>query len=123
MIIKDNEKQSYDSVAEKVCDGWFGNGLERRERLEAAGYDYNTVQSIVNKKMNERERSLRSIRIFGENYRNMSNYRILKAMITECLGSNDISYINMILNLAETIVDDAINRNEDNNEEEDEEDD
>lgn len=118
MLIKDNEKQSYDYIAEKVCDGWFGNGLERREKLEDAGYDYNAIQTIVNEKM--MAKNMEEIR---SRNRNMSNYRILKAMITECLGSNDISYIDMILNLAETIVDNAINQNEDNNEEEDEEDD
>lgn len=107
MIIKDNEKQSYDYVAEKVCDGWFGNGFERRKKLEDAGYDYNAIQEMVNEKM--MARSMEEIR---SKNRNMSNYRILKAMITECRGSSDISYINKILNLAETIVDDAINRNE-----------
>lgn len=114
MLIKDNEKQSYDSVAEKVCDGWFGNGLDRRNRLEAAGYDYDKIQEIVNKKM--MTKSMEEIR---SRNRNMSNYRILKAMITECINSNDISYINMILNLAEIIVNDAINQNEDEDESDD----
>ena len=107
-----------DYIADKVCDGWFGNGVERRNRLEAAGYDYDKIQSIVNEKM--MTKSMEEIR---SRNRNMSNYRILKAMITECISSNDISYINMILNLAETIVDNAINQNEDEDEEEDEEED
>lgn len=106
-----------DYIADKVCDGWFGNGVERRNRLEAAGYDYNKIQEIVNKKM-----SSKMLEDFRRNHKNMSNYRILKAMISECLSSNDISYINMVLNLAETIVDDAINQDEEE-EEEDESDD
>lgn len=57
-------------------------------------YDYNAVQSIVNEKMMAKSM---------EEIRNKNR--------------------NMILNLAETIVDDAINQNEDNNEEEDESDD
>ena len=107
-----NEKSSNDYIADKVCEGWFGNGLDRQKRLEDAGYDYNTIQAIVDEKM--MTKSMEEIR---SKNRNMSNYRILKAMITECINSNDIWYINMILNLAETIVDDAINQNEDEDEE------
>ena len=35
-------------VAYLVLRGDFGNGAERRRRLEAAGYDYDTVQNLVN---------------------------------------------------------------------------
>ena len=121
MKIINNGNTSYctdDYIADKVCDGWFGNGEDRRNRLEAAGYDYDKIQEIVNKKMNSNR--LEELR---RNHQNMSNYRILKAMITECLSSNDISYVNMILNLAETIVDNATNQNEDEDEDEDEPDD
>ena len=31
-----------------VLAGLYGNGEERVERLEADGYDYNTVQDCVN---------------------------------------------------------------------------
>ena len=119
MRIINNGNTSYctdDYIADKVCDGWFGNGEDRRNRLEAAGYDYDKIQEIVNKKVDSKR-----LEGFRRNIKNMSNYRILKAMIAECLSSNDISYINMIMNLAETIVDNAINQNED--EEEDESDD
>lgn len=35
-------------IAHEVLAGKWGNGSERRERLTAAGYDYMSVQSIVN---------------------------------------------------------------------------
>lgn len=35
-------------VAFMVIAGMYGNGEERVERLEAEGYDYNTVQDCVN---------------------------------------------------------------------------
>lgn len=35
-------------VAFLVLAGLYGNGEERVERLEADGYDYNTVQDCVN---------------------------------------------------------------------------
>ena len=38
-----------DSIATEVIQGDWGNGEERRERLEQAGYDYDAVQARVNK--------------------------------------------------------------------------
>lgn len=38
-----------ESVALEVIDGMWGNGRIRKEKLTAAGYDYNKVQTIVNR--------------------------------------------------------------------------
>lgn len=35
-------------LALEVIAGHWGNGIERRQKLEAAGYSYAAVQSIVN---------------------------------------------------------------------------
>ncbi len=40
--------KSVDEVAREVIRGEWGNGSDRRQRLEAAGYDYGTVQNHVN---------------------------------------------------------------------------
>ena len=40
--------KSVDELAREVLQGKWGNGAERRQRLEAAGYDYNAVQNKVN---------------------------------------------------------------------------
>ena len=40
--------KSVDEVAREVIRGEWGNGSDRRQRLEAAGYDYDTVQDRVN---------------------------------------------------------------------------
>lgn len=40
--------QNIDSIAAEVIQGDWGNGQERRERLEQAGYDYDAVQARVN---------------------------------------------------------------------------
>lgn len=37
-----------DAIAHDVIMGAYGNGAERREKLEAAGYDYDEVQARVN---------------------------------------------------------------------------
>ena len=40
--------QNIDSIAAEVIQGDWGNGEERKERLEQAGYDYDAVQARVN---------------------------------------------------------------------------
>lgn len=42
-------------VAWEVIRGEWGNGSDRRQRLEAAGYDYDTVQERVNELLNSKE--------------------------------------------------------------------
>lgn len=43
------QKKSNETIAKEVIKGLWGNGVERKQRLEKAGYNYNTVQAIVNK--------------------------------------------------------------------------
>ena len=43
-----NDTKTTDTLAYEVIQGDWGNGEERKERLEAAGYDYDTVQQRVN---------------------------------------------------------------------------
>lgn len=40
-------------IAKEVIEGDWGNGEERRERLESAGYDYELVQERVNEMLRE----------------------------------------------------------------------
>lgn len=41
-------KKSVDEIAREVLAGKWGNGQDRKNRLTAAGYDYNAVQERVN---------------------------------------------------------------------------
>lgn len=41
-------KKSNEEIAKEVIRGDWGNGADRKARLEAAGYDYDTIQGIVN---------------------------------------------------------------------------
>ena len=43
--------KSNDQVASEVINGQWGNGDDRRNALTAAGYDYDTIQSIVNSRL------------------------------------------------------------------------
>ena len=41
-------KKTLNDVVKEVVAGLWGNGVERRRKLSAAGYDYETVQNAVN---------------------------------------------------------------------------
>ena len=41
-------KKSNNEIAKEVIQGLWGNGDDRKRRLAAAGYDYNTIQGLVN---------------------------------------------------------------------------
>lgn len=41
----------YEKAADDVIAGKYGNGGVRRNKLNAAGYDYDLVQTIVNVKL------------------------------------------------------------------------
>lgn len=47
------QKKTPTQIADEVIAGKWGNGDERRQKLEAAGYNYQEVQDIVNKKMGQ----------------------------------------------------------------------
>lgn len=43
-----SKKKSVETIAKEVLAGKWGNGSERKKKLEAAGYDYDAVQKKVN---------------------------------------------------------------------------
>lgn len=49
------QKTNYE-IACEVLDGKWGNGPDRYEKLTAAGYSYQAIQSIVNVLVNDRNR-------------------------------------------------------------------
>ena len=48
-------KKSDKEIADEVIAGKWGNGTERKKALEAAGYNYNTIQDLVNEKLKKTE--------------------------------------------------------------------
>ena len=44
-------KKTNDQIADEVIAGKWGNGTDRKKRLAQAGYDYATIQAIVNRKL------------------------------------------------------------------------
>lgn len=45
---QEESKKSVETLAQEVIEGKWGNGEERKRRLTANGYDYNTIQAKVN---------------------------------------------------------------------------
>ena len=51
-IVKGNTtptKKSNEEIAREVIQGKWGNGADRKKKLTEAGYDYKTIQNLVNK--------------------------------------------------------------------------
>ena len=47
-LLENFNKKSINEIAQEVIDGKWGNGTERKNKLEKAGYNYNDVQNKVN---------------------------------------------------------------------------
>lgn len=45
------ELKANDVIAQEVIDGKWGNGADRKTRLNAAGYNYDTIQTIINERL------------------------------------------------------------------------
>lgn len=53
----EEQRKSNEELAFEVLDGKWGNGEERKQRLEAAGYNYQKVQDLVNQKLGIEKKS------------------------------------------------------------------
>ena len=50
---KPSNEKTNEEIADEVILGLWGNGEERKQRLEEDGYDYDAIQEIVNIKLSE----------------------------------------------------------------------
>ena len=50
---KPSAEKTNEDIADEVILGLWGNGKERKQRLEEEGYDYDAIQEIVNNKLSE----------------------------------------------------------------------
>ena len=50
-LVKGSNKKSEEAGAKEVIAGKWGNGENRKKRLQAVGYDYRAVQRKVNELM------------------------------------------------------------------------
>lgn len=55
--IKTPSKKSNKEIAKEVLEGKWGNGQIRKDKLKAAGYDYNTIQKLINNILNSKQKT------------------------------------------------------------------
>lgn len=56
-----NKLKDFNTIADEVINGLWGNGEERKNKLTKAGYNYNEVQNIVNSKLKNNKTNIESI--------------------------------------------------------------
>ena len=76
----DETKKSVEEIAKEVIKGLWGNGLERKTKLAAAGYDYNAVQKLVNETLNKSQTTVKADK--------KSNEEIANEIIKGVWGNN-----------------------------------
>ena len=57
----DSDKKSIDELAQEVIDGKWGDGEDRKNRLEKAGYNYDAVQDRVNEILSKPKKSITEV--------------------------------------------------------------
>ena len=55
------DKKSVDELAQEVINGKWGDGEDRKAKLEEAGYDYNAVQDRVNEMLAKPKKSITEV--------------------------------------------------------------
>lgn len=86
-------KKTVVDLVEEVLDGKWGNGDDRKNRLTAAGYDYNEVQNTVNKKLEEKKEAWHTIKT-GETLSEIAER--FDTTVTELVKLNGIKTPNLI---------------------------
>lgn len=86
-------KKSNEEIANEVLDGKWGNGEERKQRLEEAGYNYREIQDIVNKKLSNEAPQYYMIR-WGDTLTKIA--RQFNTTVDELVRLNNISDPNLI---------------------------
>jgi lysozyme len=86
-------KKTIADLVEEVLDGKWGNGDDRKNRLTAAGYDYDEVQNAVNKKLESKKEVWHTIKS-GETLSEIAER--FDTTVTELVKLNGIKTPNLI---------------------------
>lgn len=95
------DTKSIDELAQEVIDGKWGDGEDRKSKLEEAGYDYNAVQDRVNEMLAKPKKSITEVAkdVIAGKYGNGDNrkkkleaegydYDEVQAKVNQLLGAN-----------------------------------
>lgn len=86
-------KKTVAELVEEVLDGKWGNGDDRKNRLTAAGYNYDAVQDAVNKKLEAKQEKWHTIKE-GETLSEIAER--FDTTVTELVKLNGIKTPNLI---------------------------
>ena len=94
-------------MADKVIKGEFGNGEERKNKLESLGYNYTAIQKIVNQKLKEQQTVNSVSKIYytvkkGDNLSKIS--KLYGTTVSSIVKLNNIKdpnkiYVNQVLRI------------------------
>lgn len=96
-----NNKKSNEEIALEVIEDKWGKGEERKNKLTQAGYDYVTIQAIVNQKLNSVSKVYHTVKK-GDNLTKLS--KTYGTTIDKIVKLNNIKdpnkiYVNQILRI------------------------
>jgi hypothetical protein len=76
------KKKSNAEIAKEVLAGKWGNGDARKQKLEAAGYNYAAVQAEVNKLLVDKSNEVKYKALYNMNVRsgNSTNSKVLRVI-------------------------------------------
>lgn len=89
-------KKSDEEIAEEVIAGKWGNGKERETRLRAAGYNYNKIRELVNKKLSNYIKNNESYYIVKEGDTLSGIAKRFKTSVLALKKLNNIKNVNKI---------------------------
>lgn len=97
----DDNKKSIDELAEEVINGKWGDGADRKSKLEKAGYNYDAVQDRVNEILSKPKKSVTEVakEVIAGKYGNGDvrkkkleaegyDYDKVQAKVNQLLGAN-----------------------------------
>jgi LysM repeat protein len=87
------KKKSIKTIVEEVIAGKWGNGQRRKEKLEAAGYNYNEVQNLVNEKLSNSSKKYYTVKA-GDTLSEIANK--YKTSVDKLVKLNNIKNANLI---------------------------
>lgn len=89
-----NTKKSNNVIASEVIAGKWGDGSDRKKKLEAAGYDYEAIQNIVNSKLKANEQHRYYIVKTGDTLSKIA--QMYSVTVTQLAKWNEIKDVNKI---------------------------
>jgi GH25 family lysozyme M1 (1,4-beta-N-acetylmuramidase) len=89
-------KKSDEEIADEVIAGKWGNGKERETRLRAAGYNYNKIRELVNKKLSNYIKNNESYYIVKEGDTLSGIAKRFKTSVLALKKLNNIKNVNKI---------------------------